>query len=387
MRILHLSDLHVGKKINDISLLEDQIHVFRQALNIVNEKNIDLVIIAGDIFDKAIVSSDSLRMYSTFTEKLIFDYNVNIIAISGNHDSGSRLDYESLMKEKVGYYVFGEFKGYVEKITLEDQYGKIDFYPIPYIEPMRARAIYEDPSIRTYDEVYERIMEDIHIDGSRRNICIAHGFVTSHRVDNSEELKEKIDDRDKYQIINMVAGLEQVSEKHFSKFDYTALGHIHRSYPVDEDKTIGYCGSLIKTNFNEENQIKTFLIVDIDDKNISFEKIPVDLLRDMRVINGKLSEILEREDFDTSSIKVILEDSEPIPNAMDKLRIIFPNILQLNYSNLVSEINEFNKDLESMTFEEVINEFFAFKTGKSLNEKQVGVVKKVVERLGGGDED
>lgn len=384
MRILHLSDLHIGKKINDISLLTDQEQVLQQALSIVSEKNIDLVIIAGDIFDTSITSSDSLRLFGNFTSKLIFEKKVKVIVISGNHDSGARIEYESEMKENVGYYSYGEYKKDLKPLILEDEFGKINFYPIPYTTPLKVRRIFDDEEIKTYDDAYKRIIENLNVDPNKRNVCIAHCFVTDLSIDDSNKLKEQIDTRDKYQLDRMVAGLEAVQSKHFDNFLYTALGHIHRSYPVKEG--IVYCGSLLKTNFQEEKQTKYFVIVDIKEEKIELEKIKVDIPRDMEVITGNLEDILD-DDYETNSfLKVNLLDLDPIVNAMDKLRQKFPNILQLSYENEYKNSYESSINLETMNFKDVINEFFKEKTGRDLEKKHKQVIDNILERMDENDE-
>ena len=385
MRILHLSDLHIGKKINDISLLEDQKYVLDQALDIVTKENIDLVIIAGDIFDIPIPSSEALKLYEYFTYSLIFDKKVKIIAISGNHDSNSRIDYEAEMKGYIGYYISGVFDKNLSPITLEDEFGPIDFYPIPYISPYQIRNIYDSKEIITFDDAYKKIIEELPIDKNRRNICISHCFVVNEDPKNEEMIKANMNEEDEYQQMKMVAGLEQVSSKHFEPFIYTALGHIHRSYNINDN--MAYCGSLVKTHFEEEKFDKYFLIVDVKENSIDLKRIKVDLLRDMKIIKGNMEDILGKFDSSNSYMKIILEDEEPIAFAMDKLRIKYPNILQLTYSNLYNEKYTSAIDLDRMTFSEVIGEFYKEKTGNNLSDKQKKVVRNVLERIGEKDED
>lgn len=375
MKILHLSDLHIGKKIFDRSLLEDQRYVLNQALQLIDLEKIDLVIISGDIFDTSIASAEAIKVYGEFTNSLIFEKKVKVVAIAGNHDSSVRLQSDNLMKENVGYFIRGELKGKVDRITLKDEYGEIDFYPIPYLDPIYAKNTI-DESIKNYDDIYKYLLENIDFREKIRSVCLAHAFVTaSKKLEDKEKLMDEVDERDRYQIKMMVAGQEAVRSSYFEKFSYTGLGHIHRSYRISDN--IYYCGSLLKYDFAEVGQTKHFQIVNIGKKNTEIKKIPVEPMREMKIYSDYFDNFIKDYDFDDSYIMVELLDYSPKTHAKEKLNTIFPNLLKISYKNLTIETKSKKVDLDKLTFEEVIEAFYRDKLDRNLDEDEREIVNYV----------
>lgn len=375
MKILHLSDLHIGKKIFDISLLEDQKYVLNQALNLIDIEEIDLVIISGDIFDTSIASAEAIKVYGEFTNSLIFDKKVKVVAIAGNHDSAVRLQSDNLMKENVGYFIRGEVKGKVERITFKDEFGEIDFYPIPYLDPIFAKNTI-DESIKSYDDIYKYLLGNLAIRERVRSVCLAHAFVTdSTKLEDKDKLMDEVDERDRYQIKQMVAGQEAVKSSYFDKFSYTALGHIHRSYRVSNN--IYYCGALLKYDFAEVGQTKYFQVVEIKEKDVKVKKIPIEPLREMKIYRDYFDNFIEDYDFDDSYIMVELLDYSPKSHAKEKLNVIFPNLLKITYKNLTIESESKKVDLDKLTFEEVIEAFYRDKLDRNLDEEEKAIVNQV----------
>jgi len=336
MRILHLSDLHIGKRVNGYSMIEDQRYVFEQVYKLIEEKGIETVIIAGDIYDRSIPSEEATELLDELLSKLIVDLKVRVVAVSGNHDSSTRLDFSSKILEKQGLYIVGEYKKLVNKVSIDN----VDFYLMPYTDPSTIRREYREllgereVTISTHDDVMKFITDEVKavMDRDRINIAIYHGFVVGAGDDPTEIEKE-----DSVKVLS-VGGKEAVKEEYFLDFNYTALGHLHGCRRVKSEK-VRYAGSPVKYSFSETGQVKKFLIVDIDRDSLDIDDdIRIDQKYDMVEVSGTLDEVMEAEIPKDTYLKVTL--TEQTLDAMNKLRSKYSQVMELQISIATREARE-----------------------------------------------
>lgn len=330
MRIFHMGDWHIGKLVNGFYMTEDQKYVIEQLYKAIEEKKPDVIIIAGDLYDRSIPPVQAVELLNDALRKIVKDLNTKVIALAGNHDSNERIGFASSLLYDSGLYMVGSLKNKIEKITLEDESGKVNFYPIPYADVPYVRDLFEDENIKTYDLAMERIISEIHKDfnDAERNVAIAHGYVTQIKDDDYELLEESDSEKPL-----SIGGTDYINSKHFENFNYTALGHLHGPQKVGSDK-IRYSGSLMKYSFSEVNQRKGITIVDLDkDGNIHIEIYDLKPRRDFRIKIGTLEEVLKSYDKDKENnedyIKVILKDKGELLDPMAKIRSVYPNVMEL----------------------------------------------------------
>ena len=364
MKLLHLSDLHIGKNIGSYSLLEDQKYCLGQILEIIKSEKIDIVVIAGDIFDTSIPNSESMKVYSDFVDRIIFDFKKKIIAISGNHDSGKRLEISKSFFEKNSYYIFGN--SFDESLTFEDEFGEVNFYPIPYISLARAKNEI-DSNIENFTDLYRILLKNI--DYKDRNVLISHCYANEKAYEDEEIEGEKP---------LTIGGNDAMDANLFKNFDYVALGHLHRKHFVIDEK-IRYCGSFMKYSFSEIRQKKSVTIVDLKD-HISIKEIEIKALNDFCQVEDYFENILKLENSN-DYIEFILKDDHPIDSPMAKLKMKFPHAVSIKYKNTIDLENsdDISIDLENLSTMEVFEEFYKFKMDENMSEKDKEIFKKVIE--------
>ena len=378
MKFMHLGDLHIGKRVNDFLMLNDQEYVLEQIINIIKEENIDGVLIAGDVYDKQVPALEAINLFDNFLT-LIANMNVKVFIISGNHDSAERLSFAGRLIEKSGVYIAPMFEGNVIKHTVKDEYGNIDIYMMPYVKPIHVKKYYPDSEIDNYNDALKCVMESVEVDENNRNIIIAHQFVTGATVCESEELS--------------IGGLENIDASIFDKFDYVALGHIHGAQKVQRD-TLRYSGTPLKYSFSEINHKKSVTIVDIKDKKDSKVDISINLkelkpLHDMRKIKGTYDEITLKDNYintDTRDyLHIVLTDEEDIPDAIGKLRAIYPNIMKLEYDNSRTRSNnkiDVINDIEEKSPLELFKELYELQNNQEVSEEQEKYLMDIFESIG-----
>ena len=364
MKLLHLSDLHIGKNIGSYSLLEDQKYCLGQILEIIKNENIDIVIIAGDIFDTSIPNSESMKVYYDFVDRIIFYFKKKIIAISGNHDSGKRLEISKSFFEKNSYYIFGN--SFDESLTFEDEFGEVNFYPIPYISLARAKNEI-DSNIENFTDLYRILLKNI--DYKDRNVLISHCYANEKAYEDEEIEGEKP---------LTIGGNDAMDANLFKNFDYVALGHLHRKHFVIDEK-IRYCGTFMKYSFSEIRQKKSVTIVDLKD-HISIKEMEIKALNDFCQVEDYFENILKLENSN-DYIEFILKDDHPIDSPMAKLKMKFPHAVSIKYKNTIDLENsdDICIDLENLSTMEVFEEFYKFKMDENMSEKDKEIFKKVIE--------
>ena len=370
MKILHLSDLHFGKRLNNFSLLEDQYHVNRQIFKLAKDTHIEAVIIAGDVFDRQIPSAGAVQLFDDFLN-FWAELNLPVFIISGNHDSAERLSFGAHIFSQNNIYISPVYNGQIEPISLNDAYGKINFYLLPFIKPATVRPFFPDEKINSYTEAVQTVLNNLPLNKDERNILIAHQFVTGAVLSDSEEI--------------VVGGLNNVDAHVFDAFDYVALGHIHTPQTILRD-SIRYCGTLLKYSFSEANQQKCATVIDIKAKGqMDITAYPVKPLHDMRKIKGTYAELTDRQNYigtDTDDyILATLTDEEDVPDAIGRLRSIYPNIMQLDYDNIRTRTRNNIETVDINTAKaplELFGEFYKLQNNQPLNETQSQIMQDLI---------
>ena len=362
MRFLHLADLHIGKRVNGFSMIEDQKFVFEQVYNVIENEKIDGIIMAGDIYDKPVPSAEAVKLFDEMLTRLV-SINLPIFVISGNHDSAERIGFGSDILSVAKVYMSRVYNGNLQKIELEDDYGKINVYLLPFIKPATVKNIYKEAEIKDYDEALAYVLSQEKIDETKRNVIVSHQFVTGAMRSESEEVS--------------VGGLDNVSVENYKAFDYVALGHIHRAQQMGRESA-RYAGTLLKYSFSEEKHNKSMTIVDLKEKgNIEIKEIPVKPLHDLKTIKGKLSKItseefykeLKKEDY----YRAVLTDEDDILNAIGKLKSIYPNLMSMEYDNTRTRSYSVVDNVETGEAKSPLDyfeEFFEKQNGRKMSEKQ-----------------
>lgn len=373
MKIMHLSDLHIGKKVNEYSMLQDQIYILKEILRIIDNEKVETVIIAGDVYDRSLPPNEALELFDEFLYQLS-SRNVNVFVISGNHDSPERISYGGRMMTENKIFLSPVYDGNVKPISLNDDYGEVNFYMLPFIRPADIRRYFPDENIENYTDAVKVAIDNMNVDFSERNILITHQFVTGAELSESEDI--------------IVGGTDNVSGEVFDGFDYVALGHIHREQTVGKDN-IRYCGTPLKYSFSEAKHIKSVTILDFRDKeNIEYSKIPLTPLRDMREIRGTYDELTLKSNYENTNVDdylhITLTDEEDIPDAIGKLRSIYPNIMKLDYDNLRtrgSGIVDAIENIESKSPFELFADLFKQQNNQDMSEEQEEIMRNLIDKI------
>lgn len=325
MKFIHLSDLHIGKRVNGFSMLEDQKYILDQILMIAEDEMPDGVLIAGDIYDKPVPPAEAVQVFDAFLTGLA-DRNLPVFVISGNHDSPERLAFGGQLMKDRRVYMAPVYDGHLEPVQLEDRYGSLRVYMLPFIKPAVVRRCCPEEGIETFEDAVRWALEHMaeHKKGEDgRNILITHQFVTGASCCDSEELS--------------IGGLDQVSAELFDSFDYVAMGHIHGPQKVGRD-TLRYSGTPLKYSFSEVNHRKSVTVVELLEKgNVTVNTRPLRPLHDMRELRGSYVELTSRDFYQGTAVDdylhITLTDEEDILDAIGKLRSIYPNVMKLDYDN------------------------------------------------------
>lgn len=384
MKLMHLSDLHIGKRVNEFSMIEDQKYILSQILSILDQERADGVILAGDIYDKPIPSVEAVQVFDSFLTRLA-DRKIPVLVISGNHDSAERMSFGANLMESRDVHISGVYNGNAEKVTLTDEYGEVCIYLLPFLKPATVKHAFEEAEINSYQDAVKAAVDVMEIDAANRNILVAHQFVTGASRCESEEL--------------MVGGLDQVDVSLFDAFDYVALGHLHSPQRVGRE-TVRYCGTPLKYSFSEAQQEKSVTIAELKEKgNIQIRTIPLHPLRDMRKIRGTYLEVTKKAFYEGTNtedyLQVTLTDEEDILDGMQKLRVIYPNLMRLEYDNQRTREDrsvEAAKSVEEKSGLELFEEFFEIQNNQPMSEQQRSFVRDMIQELQekgfgrGGDE-
>lgn len=374
MRFAHISDLHLGKRLHEISFLEDQAYILEEICRILRDEKPDAVLIAGDIYDKSAPSAEAVRLFDDFLSALSADGQM-VFAISGNHDSAARVAYGGRIMAKSGVYLSApEYRGEVLSASLEDKDGRVDIYLLPFIKPIHVSLAFPEEKIESYTDALRVVVERMPVDSKRRSVLVSHQFVTGAVRSDSEEVS--------------VGGLDNVDAAVFAPFSYVALGHIHRPQNIGSSR-IRYSGTPLKYSFSEAKDEKSITIAELDAKGtVSVRTIPLKPQHDLREIKGTYDELMKKENYVGTAtddyLHIILADEDDVPDAMRKLKTVYPNLLRLDYDNARTKSGgavEVLPEVETKTPMELVSEFYALQNGQPMNEAQSEYMRRLAETV------
>ena len=377
MKFIHLSDLHIGKRVNEFSMLEDQKYILRVILGIIDEEKPDGVLIAGDVYDKSVPSAEAVQLLDDFLCRLA-GRKLPTYIISGNHDSAERLSFGSRLMDMSGIHLSPVYDGTMTSFTMSDDYGDVNIYMLPFIKPIHVRRFFPEAEIESYTDAIRTAIENTDIDKAQRNIIVTHQFVTGAARSESEEIS--------------VGGSDNVDASVFDDFDYVALGHIHGPQKIGRE-TVRYCGTPLKYSFSESGHKKSVTVIEMAEKgNTVIRAVPIIPKRDMREIKGRYEEIVLKESYEGTStddyMHITLTDEEDIPDVMNKLRKIYPNIMKLDYDNKRTRnaaAASMAEDIERKSPLDLFADFYEKQNGQPLSAVQTEFIKSLAEEIWEGE--
>ena len=375
MIFFHLSDLHIGKKVNKKSLLEEQAHILDTIIQAAEDRKPDGVLIAGDVYDLTVPSAEAVALFDDFLVRLQ-SLGTKVFVISGNHDSAERIAFASRIMNRSGVYMSPVYAGETAPIILSDGFGEVAIYMLPFVKPATVRYWAGDDSIKTYDDAVRYAVGKMEIDPSRRNIIIAHQFITDAERSDSEEVS--------------VGGVENVDASVFDAFDYVALGHLHRPQSCTR-KTVRYSGSPLKYSFSEVKDKKGIVVVELGKKgDVQLDTIPLEPLHDWHDLRGTYDELTAKSFWDGTPyrddfVRVTLTDEEDIPDALGKLRAVYHNLMELQYDNKrtrsgMTTVGGAEK-VHEKTPQELFSELYEKQNGQPMSDDQEAFLKGLVESI------
>ena len=379
MKLIHLSDIHLGKRVNEFSMLEDQAHILKKILAVVDEEKPNGVLIAGDVYDKSVPSTEAVQLFDDFLVRLA-ERKLPVFIISGNHDSPERLSFANRLIDAVGIHLAPVYNGVVEPITLSDEYGPVNVYMLPFIKPAHVRGFFPDTEIAGYSDAVAAAIGRMNIDKTQRNVLITHQFVTGAQRSDSEELS--------------VGGTDNIGAEVFCDFDYVALGHIHGPQNMDSGR-IRYCGSPLKYSFSEAAQQKSVTVAELKEKGaLEIHTVPLIPRRDMVELKGSYQQLTLREFYENTTYQedythITLTDEEDIPDAVAKLRAVYHNLMKLDYDNTRTRHSAAISGAENVETRSPIDlfaEFYELQNGLPMSAEQTELVASLIEKIWEGEE-
>lgn len=373
MKLIHLSDLHIGKRVNEISMIEDQAYILQQILGIIDNEKADAVLIAGDVYDKSVPSAEAVTLFDDFLCHLA-ERDIPVLIISGNHDSPERLAFGNRLLESKGIHISPVYSGEITPVIYSDDHGEVRFWLLPFVKPVHVRHYYPDEGIESYTDAIRVAVEKMDIDKSARNILLTHQFVTGASTCDSEEIS--------------VGGTDNIDASVFAAFDYVALGHIHGPQNLGSER-IRYCGTPLKYSFSEANHKKSVTIVELGEKgDLLIRTVPLMPGHDLRVIRGTYQELTAKCNYDGTAVDdylhIILTDEEDVPEAMNRLRVIYPNLMKLTYDNTRTRINNQIDSVEDLRLKsplKLLDELYELQNNQPMNEVQRAYAQELIESI------
>lgn len=384
MRLIHLSDLHIGKRVNEFSMLEDQEYILKEILGIIDDEQLDGVIIAGDVYDKSVPSEEAVKLLDSFLTSLA-KRKLQVYIISGNHDSAAKLAFASSLIDLSGIHISPVYdsaqiammgNGLVRPYKLEDGKGQmVNIYMLPFVKPAMVRAVFPDEAdyIKDYTDACRVAVEHMDVDEKVTNILVAHQFVTGAVRSESEE---------------NVGGLDNVDVSVFDSFDYVALGHIHGPQKVGRE-TVRYCGTPLKYSLSEANHTKSVTVVDIpENKKIEIRTVPLVPMHELREVKGTFDELMDRRNYEGTAVDdylyVVLTDEDDVPDALGKLRTVYPNVMKLGYDNTRTRVTQTIDDgavLEGKKPIDLFGELYEKQNNQEMSDEQRSFVQNIIDSI------
>ncbi len=377
MKFIHTADWHLGKLVQGVYMTEDQRYVLDQLIAVIEQERPDAVVIAGDLYDRAIPPTEAVELLNNVLERIVIDLKTPVLAISGNHDSPDRIEFGTRMMESQGLHLVGQLKKEHRPVVLHDEHGEVHFHLVPFADPSQVRFIREDEDIRTHDDAMRAITANIRstMDPGARHIFVGHAFTTpgGEREENTSDSERTLS----------IGGAEYVSSEHYTPFHYTALGHLHQDHYVKQEN-IRYAGSLLKYSISEEHHRKGFSIIHLgSDGRVDIERRLLKPLHDMRRIEATIEEIMTHprcEDY----VFVTLLNENPVLFPMEKVRSAYPNAMhverKLAYGN--NQESKLHKDeRKQMDPAALFAAFYQEVRGTALTEEKKHLFTEIFEAV------
>ena len=373
MKLIHLSDLHIGKRVNEISMLEDQEYILLQILQIIDDEKADALLICGDVYDKSVPSAEAVTLFDDFLCRLA-QRKIPVLIISGNHDSPERLAFGNRLLELGGIHISPVYDGQIRSVTLTDEHGEAVFWLMPFIKPTHVKRFYPDEGIETYTDAVRVALEKMPVDTSKRNILLTHQFVTGSVTCDSEELS--------------VGGSDNVDAAVLEAFDYVALGHIHGPQNIGSNR-IRYCGTPLKYSFSESGHHKSVTVVNLGAKgSLELQLRPLNPRRDLRQLRGSFAQLTDKGFYQGTAthdyLHIILTDEEDVPEAVGQLRVIYPNLMKLSYDNTRTRTNQTvdgAEDVQRKSPLELFDELYQLQNNQPMSERQRSFTLELIESI------
>ena len=373
MRFLHLSDLHLGKRVCEFSMLEDQQFILEQILALLDSHPVDAVLLAGDLYDKPVPPAEAVRLLDWFLTELS-RRGLPVFAVSGNHDSADRVAFGSALLAESRVYVSPVFSGIPAPVTLTDAYGPVDLYLLPFLKPAAVHHVFPDEPIESYNDALACVLDRMQPDTGRRSVLVAHQFVAGAASCESEEPS--------------VGGIDWVDASLFDRFDYVALGHLHSPQKVGRE-TLRYCGTPLKYSFSEANQKKSASFVELGPKGtVTVTTESLTPRHDLRELRGSYMELTDRRSYEGTAtddyLHITLTDEQDIPEALARLRVVYPNLMRLDYDNRRTralQTPDAACRTEQKTPLELFSDFYRLQNDQPLSEEQAAFCQQLIEQL------
>ncbi|HBA93177.1 MAG TPA: exonuclease sbcCD subunit D [Ruminococcaceae bacterium] len=378
MKFIHLADLHIGKRVNEFSMIEDQEYILLKILNIIDEQKPDAVLISGDVYDKPVPSAQAVELFDKFINSLA-SRHITAFIISGNHDSAQRMAFASKLIDTTGIHFSPAFDGDIKPFVMNDEYGRVNIYMLPFIKPIYVRVKYGIEENISYSDAVETAISHMNVNTHERNIILSHQFVTGADRCDSEDIS--------------VGGTDGVSAEVYNPFDYAALGHLHSPQSAGRD-TVRYAGTPLKYSFSEINHNKSITVVEMRTKgDVDIKTVSLVPKRDMAEIKGSYDEIMQKSYYEKLNTDnyyhIILTDENDIPDALSKLRNVYKNIMKLDYDNTrtrsISSVNA-NDDVQKKNPVELAGELYLMQNSAELSSEQLQYLRKTAEKIWEGNE-
>lgn len=371
MKFIHISDLHLGKRVYEYSMIEEQKNALEQVIKAVDEKNVDGIFIAGDIYDKSVPTIEAIELFDSFLVELS-KRDIDIFVISGNHDSPERIGFGAELFKSKRIYISKAYEGSIDYFDMTDEFGKVRVHLIPFLKPSNVRRFYPDEEITDFNSAIKTVVEHMDVSSDDRNVVLVHQFITGAVRSESEE--------------SFLGGMDNIEYDLFDEFDYVALGHIHKPQAMGRQQ-VRYSGTLIKYALDEVNQNKSITYVELKEKgNVVIETIPVTPIHEMRRIEGTYMELTDRSKYIDTKVDdylhVILKDEEDVPDALRKLRVIYPNIMKLEYDNTRTRLRNSVIEREAVRKKEpieYIEDLFQMQNNTEMTVEQLNVLRQIME--------
>ena len=377
MKFLHLADLHLGKRVNEIPMLAEQENACRQILALAREEKPQAVLLAGDIYDKPTPAAEAVQLFDWFLTELA-GIVPSVLIIAGNHDWAERLAFAAQMLNRQGVYIAPPFRGEVTRVELADEFGSVDFWLLPFVKPLLVRRCYDDAvDVADYDAAVARIMREICFRPGARNVLLAHQLITGSQTCESEELA--------------IGGLDNVDAARFAGFDYVALGHLHGAQRAGGMTKMRYAGSPLKYSFSEVRQVKSVTLVELGaDGSVSIDTKPITPLHDMREIRGTFATLTDpayvsaQGEAAADYLHIVLTDAADVLDAALRLNQVYPNLMKLDYDNARTRAEQtlfISAQPEGKRPLQLFEEFYHAQTAQELTEEQRELIAGLIEEI------